>query len=378
MKNKFVNLTKEKIIITNIEGFLDIKLLKNGDIIALNEKKIIIFNKDNYDYKVIFEETNEDDIYDLVELSNNRFCYSIYKYLKIIQLSKDNQYKIIQVLSGHIDDVYTILSINDNYLISSSMDKTIKIWKYIHKNQKYILINSTTMINYGDFDNNNIKLLNKNILIYYSNNFGNGVIKFLNLKKNNIIKTIDIRCKITKDSIIIYDNILLVCENNGYLYLIDLDKYEIIRRFENIFVCSLIKLRNGNILIMEKNDYFKEEYILKEYEILKSFNLIEIKISQTFNYINNILEINDNKLLSINENNDIIIWKNPFIERINNNNGIKKEKTKPKKTINNNSINLKNINNNNKEQYNNNRNYLYFILGLIIFLLAYIIYFFIY
>ena len=63
MKNKFVNLTKEKIIITNIEGFLDIKLLKNGDIIALNEKKIIIFNKDNYDYKVIFEETNEDDIY---------------------------------------------------------------------------------------------------------------------------------------------------------------------------------------------------------------------------------------------------------------------------------------------------------------------------
>ena len=258
MKNKFVNLTKEKIIITNIEGFLDIKLLKNGDIIALNEKKIIIFNKDNYDYKVIFEETNEDDIYDLVELSNNRFCYSIYKYLKIIQLSKDNQYKIIQVLSGHIDDVYTILSINDNYLISSSMDKTIKIWKYIHKNQKYILINSTTMINYGDFDNNNIKLLNKNILIYYSNNFGNGVIKFLNLKKNNIIKTIDIRCKITKDLIIIYDNILLVCENNGYLYLIDLDKYEIIRRFENIFVCSLIKLRNGNILIMEKNDYFKE------------------------------------------------------------------------------------------------------------------------
>ena len=299
MKNKFVNLTKEKIIITNIEGFLDIKLLKNGDIIALNEKKIIIFNKDNYDYKVIFEETNEDDIYDLVELSNNRFCYSIYKYLKIIHLSKDNQYKIIQVLSGHIDDVYTILSINDNYLISSSMDKTIKIWKYIHKNQKYILINSTTMINYGDFDNNNIKLLNKNILIYYSNNFGNGVIKFLNLKKNNIIKTIDIRCKITKDSIIIYDNILLVCENNGYLYLIDLDKYEIIRRFENIFVCSLIKLRNGNILIMEKNDYFKEEYILKEYEILKSFNLIEIKISQTFNYINNILEINDNKLLTI-------------------------------------------------------------------------------
>ena len=288
MKKKLVNLTKEKTIKTNIEGFLEIKLLKNGDLIALNEKKIIIFNKYNYDYKVIFEETNENDIYDLVELSNNRFCYSIYKYLKIIQLSKDNQYKIIQVLSGHIDDVYTILSINDKYLISSSMDKTIKILKYIHKNKKYILINSTTMINYGDFDNNNIKLLNQNILIYYSNNFGNGVIKFLNLKKNNIIKTIDIRCKITKDSIIIYDNILLVYENNGYLYLIDIDKYEIIRRFENIFVCSLIKLRNGNILIMEKNDYFKEEYILKEYEILKSFNLIEIKISQTFNYINNI------------------------------------------------------------------------------------------
>lgn len=40
-----VNLVKEKIIKTDFMGFFDIKLLKNGNLLAKNDSKLILFKK---------------------------------------------------------------------------------------------------------------------------------------------------------------------------------------------------------------------------------------------------------------------------------------------------------------------------------------------
>lgn len=59
---------------------------------------------------------------------------------------------------------------------------------------------------------NNIILLNEKILLYYSNNYGESTIKFLNLKTNEIMATVNyIRCGTLDDSILVYNNLLFVC-----------------------------------------------------------------------------------------------------------------------------------------------------------------------
>lgn len=379
MKPKMVNITKEKIIKTKFTGYFDIKVLKNGNLLAKNDRKLIIFNKENFNFKIIIEEEDEDNrdisINDFISINNNCFCYSINNDLKIIQLTQNNEYKIIQILKGHTNIIRKILAVNDNILISCSMDKTIKIWELDTLNKKYQLKSSTIMIDYEiEEDCNNIILFNEKILLYYSNNYGEGTIKFLNLKTNKIIKTInDIKCETFDDSILVYNNLLFVCgECNNNLYLIDLFNYQIVKTFNFISPVGLLKLNNGNILIIEKSDFFMDEYTLIEYRIQEPYNLIQIKISQRFNFIYNLIELkDDNQLLTIDENNDIVIWKNPFIEKeIFQQKAKIKEKKEKEKEKEHCHTNTKNIKNN----FSLFKKYSFYIFCLIILIITYIIY----
>ena len=377
MKPKKVNLVKEKIIKTNFMGFFDIKLLKNGNLLAKNDRELILFNKENFNFEIINDEGDEDNNYitidDFISIKNNSFCYSINYDLKIVQLNQNKEYKIMQVLRGHTNKIRKILVVNENILISCSMDKTIKIWELDKLNNKYHLKNST-IINELEIDDdyNNIILLNEKILLYYSNNYGEGTIKFLNLKTNKIIKTInDIKCEIFDDSIIVYNNLLFVCgKSNKKLYLIDLFNYQIVKKYKFISPVGLLKLNNGNILIVEKSDIFRDEYILVEYGIQEPYNLVQLRTSQRFNFIYNLLELQENKLLTIDENNNIVIWKNPFVEKV-----IIKQKAKIKEREKKHGHpSTKDI----KKNFSLFKKYFFYIFCLIILILTYIIYIYIY
>ena len=377
MKPKMVNLVKEKIIKTDFMGFFEIKLLKNGNLLAKNDSKLILFKKENFNYEIVIEEKDEDNkditIDDFISINNNSFCYSINNDLKIIQLTQNNEYKIIQILKGHNNIIRKILVFKDNILISCSMDKTIKIWELDILNNKYQLKNSTIMNDYEiDEDFNNIILLNEKILLYYSNNYGEGTIKFLNLNTNKIIKTInDIKCETFDDSIIVYNNLLIICgESNNNLYLIDLFNYQIVKTFEFISPVGLLKLNNGNILIIEKSDIFRDEYILVEYGIQEPHNLVQLRTSQRFNFIYNLLELQENRLLTIDENNNIVIWKNPFVEKVIFQQKTKK-KEKEKKLVHSNTKDIKN-------NFSLFKKYFFYIFCLNILILTYIIYIYIY
>ena len=358
-------------------GFFDIKLLKNGNLLAKNDSKLILFKKENFNYEIVIEEKDEDNkditIDDFISINNNSFCYSINNDLKIIQLTQNNEYKIIQILKGHNNIIRKILVFKDNILISCSMDKTIKIWELDILNNKYQLKNSTIMNDYEiDEDFNNIILLNEKILLYYSNNYGEGTIKFLNLNTNKIIKNInDIKCETFDDSIIVYNNLMIICgECNNNLYLIDLFNYQIVKTFEFISPVGLLKLSNGNILIIEKSDIFRDEYILVEYGIQEPHNLVQLRTSQRFNFIYNLLELQENRLLTIDENNDIVIWKNPFVEKVIFQQKTKK-KEKEKKLVHSNTKDIKN-------NFSLFKKYFFYIFCLNILILTYIIYIYIY
>ena len=50
--------------------------------------------------------------------------------MKIIKLIDNDKYEVEQILRGHSDVVYKVIEIKQNELISVSLDKNMKVWKY--------------------------------------------------------------------------------------------------------------------------------------------------------------------------------------------------------------------------------------------------------
>ena len=42
---------------------------------------------------------------------------------------KDNQFELVQTITGHSDSVLTLIKLKEDEIASGSCDKTIKIWK---------------------------------------------------------------------------------------------------------------------------------------------------------------------------------------------------------------------------------------------------------
>jgi len=98
--------------------------------------------------------------------------------------------------------------------------------------------------------------------------------------------------------------------------------------------------------------------------------LVQLRTSQRLNFIYNLLELKENKLLTIDENNNIVIWKNPFVEKV-----VFQQKTKIKEKE------KKLVNSNTKEIKKNFflfKKYFFYIFCIYILILTYIIYIYIY
>jgi len=111
--------------------------------IKIYKKLYLSLNKDKNEFKliqtlqqyksfsfsvVIYEDKNEN----IYIISSNDTKIEIWKKSPS-SLIKDNEFKLIQTLQGHIDNVYSIDIHEDKseniYIVSGSWDKTIKIWK---------------------------------------------------------------------------------------------------------------------------------------------------------------------------------------------------------------------------------------------------------
>ena len=106
--------------------------------------------------------------------------------MKIIKLIGEDKYQIEQTLQGHTSDVYKIIEIKENELISISLDKTMKIWKLNNEN-KFECI--TTIYFQNSESSCNILRLNENEFV--TSSYEDKYIKFWNSNNYSNIATIN-------------------------------------------------------------------------------------------------------------------------------------------------------------------------------------------
>ena len=225
-------------------------------------------------------------------------------------------YDLIQKLEGYKDWVWKVIEIEKNKLISSSKDKTIKIWEKnslsFSSYNPYICKKTIIISNKDGNKPINIIRVNENEIAAYS--YEDKYIKFLDIKNDfNEVATIT-NIIGTCDPNSMYDfqnNILLV---GGYdssgLYLIDSKKHEIISVVNNNIkeMNSILKLSNGNILIGCKDE--NDKYSIVEYKFDNNdFIRIKSKEEAHNNDIYALLEIGNDKIASSSGDGDIKIWK---------------------------------------------------------------------
>ena len=139
--NKDLNQNIEfKTHITTLKIHTDIvnclTVLNDGRLVSGSyDKSIIIYNKQTYQPNIIIQE-HQDIVNYLTQLKSEILgSCSGDKTIKLFNI-KENEYELIQTLNLHSNCVSKILEFSNNYLVSSSNDKTIIF--YIKEDIKYI------------------------------------------------------------------------------------------------------------------------------------------------------------------------------------------------------------------------------------------------
>ena len=266
LENNFLTIEKHSDWVNNIIILSDGRLSSCSKDCSIN-----IYNKDNYEVDIQIKD-NKDIKYHL-ELSNKNIISCGGKTLKIYEI-KNNDYNLINTIEDD-ENVNKVIELENNKLITSGYKK-IKVWKF--ENNQYKCINTIEIWEYGDLTN--ILKINENKLV--SSSGQNHIMKFFDL--NNDFKELS-TLTLVKPFIICYcmcmvddQNLLLGGVNE--IALVNINTYQLISHnllnySTNLYIQSIIKLRNGNILTGFNFDC-TGKYCLCEYKF-ENNNLIEIK-----------------------------------------------------------------------------------------------------
>ena len=262
----------------------------------------------------------------------------------VINIYNKNTFQIENSIKEHKDWITDIIQLKNGNLISCSDDKTVKFY---NKNLKVIqnfvfekpvlklkellnkniiftsennslliynkdLINDNYQFNYKIEDNDySIELLEikKNFIVTI--NYKNSISFFdlNNRKKINNIKNLDINKTFFGNHLcLINKNILLIC-GTIFLYLIDINNYQIINEIKSNFNLSLCLLNNFN-LYENYNNYLLiiDNKYIKQYKIVN--NNIELMSSKINKFYDNIvIQFNNDTIISGGIKKLIHIWK---------------------------------------------------------------------
>ena len=262
----------------------------------------------------------------------------------VINIYNKNTFQIENSIKEHKDWITDIIQLKNGNLISCSDDKTVKFY---NKNLKVIqnfvfekpvlklkellnkniiftsennslliynkdLINDNYQLNYKIEDNDySIELLEikKNFIVTI--NYKNSISFFdlNNRKKINNIKNLDINKTFFGNHLcLINKNILLIC-GTIFLYLIDINNYQIINEIKSNFNLSLCLLNNFN-LYENYNNYLLiiDNKYIKQYKIVN--NNIELMSSKINKFYDNIvIQYNNDTIISGGIKKLIHIWK---------------------------------------------------------------------
>ena len=302
-------------------------------------KKILNLNKLTL---ITILKTHSKDISYLNVLNDGRLISASKDAL--INIYNKNTFQIENSIKEHKDWITDIIQLKNGNLISCSDDKTVKFY---NKNLKVIqnfvfekpvlklkellnkniiftsennslliynkdLINDNYQLNYKIEDNDySIELLEikKNFIVTI--NYKNSISFFdlNNRKKINNIKNLDINKTFFGNHLcLINKNILLIC-GTIFLYLIDINNYQIINEIKSNFNLSLCLLNNFN-LYENYNNYLLiiDNKYIKQYKIVN--NNIELMSSKINKFYDNIvIQFNNDTIISGGIKKLIHIWK---------------------------------------------------------------------
>ena len=228
--------------------------LKNGKILAFTENEPMrILNEELFEEEISIKECSSNEPYTFaLELSDNKICISTSKRILLISL-KEKEYIIDETININ-SNIKSIIELNDKRLIIG-LENIICFYKKekgLFEQEKEIknIFEKTLsqIIQISDFEICALSLGTK----------GENKIKFIDIKTNKIkgeisnIKGNDNICNNTK---MINDNILAII---GYcyegMYLIDVNKYSLIKIINMNLGASILTLKNGNIFTIEGDD----------------------------------------------------------------------------------------------------------------------------
>ena len=277
-----------------------ISIFPSGNLISVsNDRSIKIFDI-NFNFIQIINNAHNDSIIHISIKNQNYFVTcSIDKTIRIWIRKNNNKFEINQIINDCHDDIIfmTLYCLNDN-LISCSNDGKIKIWKENNK-KKYELI---TVIK----DNISIRsllLLNdKNYLIAA----GDYKVKFFNLNNFEIIKLIkeDVCYYINALKRIDEDRIILGGNNMTLLTIVSISEKKVIKRIKNDLISwTICVVENKGIFLTGGNSKDIKVYRSDNYECIQIIN------NAHSSSLNGIIEINDNLIGTYGYDSIINIWK---------------------------------------------------------------------
>ena len=304
-KIKGIILEKEKII--DIDSFLgkkpieypsehafdgkryasNIKILKNGNILFVNELKYSTDDSYGSDFDESYIEIYNND---LTKLINQK---QINSYEDIVLLKNDTIYLhskgVIYDISNNQFNVIGTIENKFTNLFSPKNGKNYFNGRYDYKNKNYFIeildeklkiiqtIDLTTFNEYLNFCNNIFEISDKNMI---SALFLAGKIIFYNIKENKKIKSMDIYDKINNDyrNHYNYDNVI---EKNGQLYFCV---------YDGIIVINVDNLQKQFSINLEKDNFCQCVYDLNKENILLSLDNNVYAIYSKTNKISKILE----------------------------------------------------------------------------------------
>ena len=218
-------------VIVNKDSVNTFGVVSSNEIISISsDKSIIVFDQLFHIFQKI-EKAHERIIFDISLKDKNNFATcSGDKSIKTWQKSENGKYKLnLSINNIHEDDIYKIIYLKDNTIISGSKDNKIKILN-LNNNEYHCNI---IIDNQNDKVFSLLHLEEKNLLISSGLNFMN----FYNLKNlsNPLITKIEAYCD-GKNALQKIDDKRIVVGGRYYIQIISIEEKKIIKEIKNHFL----------------------------------------------------------------------------------------------------------------------------------------------
>ena len=233
-----------------------------------------------------------DIVYGLATLKNGNLVSASQD--NTIKIWDKNTFELLYTLAGHEGNVYTLTVLNNGLLVSGSFDKTIKVWNNTDL-IKTITDHTSEVLGLAVLENGNFVSCSSDytIRIWDTNTFDN-----LNWKVYNYGVSIYCLTGLQNDSGIAYGDYM------GSIYILDSNSLDITHSIANahrnvIFTLTFLQY-NGNLVSGSADK------LIKIWNKI-TFNLVITLVGHD-SFINSIVSMNPNLLLSTSNDNTIKIW----------------------------------------------------------------------